>query len=221
MTDEARVDRYSVRKRIAALPPERRKLLEGLLKDRHAGKDPAPILPRPSDLVNIPLSYAQQRLWFLDQLVPGNTAYHLASIIPLRGTIDVPVLQRSLNQIVQRHEALRTSFGVRDGNPFQKISPDLILDLPIADLTRVPPKKRKDEIDRLVKEVALKPFDLSSGPLLRTMLIHRNWNDYHFLLTMHHIVADGWSMPIFFSELTALYRAFANGQPSPLPELPI
>ncbi|MGE5755363.1 MAG: non-ribosomal peptide synthetase, partial [Planctomycetaceae bacterium] len=168
-----------------------------------------------------PASFAQQRLWFLDRLVPGSPWYNIPAAVPLSFPLDVAVLKRCVNEIVRRHESLRTTFAVEDGRPVQIIAPDLELSLPLTDLRHLPHDKQNAKAMRLATEEARRPFDLAQGPLVRTQLLQMGHNDYVFLLTIHHIVADGWSMGIFFQELTALYLAFAKGHPSPLPELPI
>lgn len=168
-----------------------------------------------------PLSFAQQRLWFLDQLSPGNSFYNLPLILHLKAPIDTGALERSLNEITRRHEVLRTTFAVADGQPVQIISPALTLSLPVIDLRHLPEGERGAVAQRLADEGAWQPFDLSRGPLLRASLLRLGPFAYVLLLTLHHIVADDWSMRILHEELTTLYNAFAAGLPSPLPELPI
>jgi amino acid adenylation domain-containing protein len=133
----------------------------------------------------------------------------------------VPVLERSLNEIVRRHESLRTTFQAVDGEPWQVIAPSLQLPLPVMDLRTLPAAQRQAEALRLATEEARQPFDLAAGPLVRATLLRMEEEAYVFLLTMHHIVADGWSMGVFWEELTAVWEAFEQGQPSPLPELSI
>ncbi len=168
-----------------------------------------------------PVSFAQQRLWFLDQFEPGSPFYNVPTAVRLSGRLDVVALERTLNEIVRRHESLRTTFTALDGEPMQVISPSLTLPLPIVDLRHLPEAEREAEAMRLAQEEAKRPFDLSRGPLLRTTLLWLDEEEYLFLLTMHHIICDGWSIGVFIGELTALYTAFSAGKPSPLPELPI
>jgi len=178
------------------------------------------------------VSYAQERLWFLDQLESGNTACNIPAAYRLEGSLDVDALEWSLNEIVQRHEVLRTTFEAVDGRPVQVIAPELSLTLPVEDLRRFPESEREVEVRRLAAEEARRPFDLADGPLLRARLLRlgeacperepevRCRREEHvLLLTMHHIVSDGWSMGVFNRELSALYEAFCEGESSPLPEL--
>lgn len=194
--------------RIADLSPEeKRKLLAQLLQEK-ANK------PK-----SFPLSFAQQRLWFLDQLAPGNPFYNIPIVVPFSGSLEI--LKQSLNEIIQRHEALRTTFRSVDGQPVQWVVPSLKLEMPIIDLRQFPEGDRQVETNRLINEEIQRPFDLAEGPLIRAVLLQQNAVRYYFLLTLHHIIADGWSMEIFFRELSTLYQHFTMKQSSPLPELPI
>jgi len=168
-----------------------------------------------------PASFAQQRLWFLDQFEPGSPYYNIPSAVRLTGKLDVVALERTLNEIVRRHESLRTTFATMDGEPVQVISPSLTLPLPVVDLRDLPPAERESEAMRLAMEEARRPFNLSQGPLLRTTLLRLDEEEYMMLLTMHHIVSDGWSMGVLIGEIATIYAAFSAGKPSPLPELPI
>jgi amino acid adenylation domain-containing protein len=168
-----------------------------------------------------PLSFAQQRLWFLDQLEPGNSAQNLPSAIRLRGSLDISALRQSLDYIVNRHETLRTTFETVKGIPVQVIAPEAIFDLPIIDLQHLPEAEKDAEMRQLAHEAAGTPFDLARGPLLRLSLLKLAAEDHVALLTMHHIVSDGWSVGVFVRELTALYESFARGELPELPELPI
>ena len=173
--------------------------------------------PRDRDL---PLSFAQQRLWFLDQLEPDSVVYNIPRAFHLNGPLNVTALEQSLNKIVHRHEVFRTSFSVQNGQPLQVIAPSLTLPLPVVDLYHLPEAKREAETQRLVVEEARRTFDLSKGPLFRASLLKLDEAEHILLLAMHHIVSDGWSMGILFQELAALYQAFSTGQSSSLPELP-
>ncbi|HEX9117664.1 MAG TPA: amino acid adenylation domain-containing protein, partial [Anaerolineae bacterium] len=168
-----------------------------------------------------PLSYAQERLWFMDQLAPGSPFYNISHALRIRLPLDVAALERSLNEIVRRHEALRTHFALLDGRPAQVITPELRLPLDLLDLRRLPAEQRAPAAQRLADDEARLPFDLQRGPLLRTRLLCLDAEDFVLLLSMHHIVSDGWSMGVFFHELAALYGAFAAGQDSPLAELAV
>jgi amino acid adenylation domain-containing protein len=170
---------------------------------------------------NPPLSFAQQRLWFLDQLDPGNSVYNVPGALRIRGPLDVNVLQQSLEAIVRRHETLRTTFSVFEGEPVQVIAPSLKLSLPVVDISQFSESERENEALRLAATDARTPFDLGRGPLFRPTLIRLEERDHVLLLTMHHIVSDGWSVGVLYRELSALYRAFANAEASPLPDLAI
>jgi amino acid adenylation domain-containing protein/non-ribosomal peptide synthase protein (TIGR01720 family) len=170
---------------------------------------------------NLALSFAQQRLWFFDQLEPDSLFYSLPTAIRLSGALDVVALERSLREIVRRHEVLRTTFTNRNGQPVQVIAPPVTLTLPVVDLSGLAESDRETQARKLANEEAHKPLDLALGPLVRTTLLRLGTDEHVLLLTMHHIVSDGWSMTIFFRELGTLYEAFANGKPSPLPDLSI
>jgi amino acid adenylation domain-containing protein/non-ribosomal peptide synthase protein (TIGR01720 family) len=169
----------------------------------------------------LPLSFAQQRLWFLEQLEPGTPFYNLPSAVRLTGPLNVAALEQSLNEIVWRHEALRTTFDTVSGRAVQVIAPEMIVDLPMVDLTDLPASEREDEVLHLAAEEARKPFDLGEGPLLRVRLLRLTEENHVVLLNMHHIVSDGWSVGVFVPEIAALYEAFSAGESSPLPELRI
>jgi Condensation domain/TubC N-terminal docking domain len=166
-------------------------------------------------------SFSQQRMWLLDQLESGTPTYNISNVLRLSGTLDAEALKRSLREIVSRHEALRTTFAVVDGEPVQVISPTMDTKLPVEDLSGLPQAEREAEAKRLALEEKRRPFDLERGPLVRTKLVRLDQEEHLLLLTMHHIVSDGWSLGVFWRELGALYEAFSRGEPSPLPELPI
>ncbi len=180
---------------------------------------PPPIKRLPRDGY-LPLSFAQQRLWFLDQIAPGNAFYNVPAIIPMTA-VDVDALEYSLNEIVRRHETLRTTFSQIEGNPVQVIAPQLSVKLDLADLRRLPMPLRLVEARKLAAKEAQQPFNLATGPLMRTVLLRLGINEYVLVLTLHHIVSDGWSMDIFFNEFTTLYEARISDRPSPFPELSI
>jgi non-ribosomal peptide synthase protein (TIGR01720 family) len=203
-----------LRKRIAALPPEKRALFERQLREKGLQLDRVTICKR-QNLKELPLSFAQQRLWFLHQLEPYTTAYNIAFSWRFTGNLDIALMQSCLNTIVQRHEILRTSFVAVNGQPTQVIIPELVLPLPIFDLRTVPELTRQIEVEKLTKQEAQCPFDLNEAPLLRVKLLQIADNENILLLTLHHLIADGWSRGIILRELTALYKG------SSLPELPI
>ncbi len=172
----------------------------------------------------LPLSFAQQRLWFLDQLEPGNPAYNLATAVLLTGPLDRPALAASLEDMVARHEALRTTFRLVDDSdeePVQRIAPPAPLPLPRIDLASLPEEAREAEALRLAAEEVMRPFDLARGPLLRAALLRLDAARHVALLTLHHMVGDGWSIDLLVRELAELYPAFAACLPSPLPPLPV
>ncbi len=169
----------------------------------------------------LPLSFAQQRLWFLDQLAPGNLFYNIPLAVRLKGRLDVAALERTLNEIVERHEILRTTFDTVDGKPVQVIAPQREVPLPVKDLARLDQAERQAAVRQMAQDEAQRPFDLKAGPLFRAGLLRLEEEDHVLLLTMHHIVSDGWSMGVFVREVAQLYTTFASGEPSPLPELPV
>jgi amino acid adenylation domain-containing protein len=169
----------------------------------------------------LPLSFAQQRLWFLHQLDPDSSAYNDSNTVLLQGLLNIPALLASLNEIVRRHEALRTSFAVVNGQAVQKILPSLTVSLPIINLQNFSEIERQAEIQRLERANAQQPFDLKQASLLRLTLLQLSATEHILLVTMHHIISDAWSGGVFIREVSALYEAFSTGKPSPLPELPI
>jgi aspartate racemase len=179
-----------------------------------------PILPRARS-AELPLSLTQERLWFLDQFEPENTAYNTPGAVRLTGRLHTAALERSLGTILQRHEALRSSFTMVDGRPHQIITPCPTLVLPVVDLQTFPDVGREAEVQRQATEESQQRFDLGQAPLIRAKLLRLAEMEHVLLLTMHHIVADGWSHGVFWRELEVLYNAFASGQPALLPAVSI
>ncbi len=169
----------------------------------------------------MPLSYAQQRLWFQDRLVPGNPAYNVPLSLRLCGLLDLDALMRALNEIVERHDILRSSFETSDGQPRQRISPAWELNIPVLELTHLPEAERLAEARRIAAAEAREPFDLSNDHLIRGLLLRLGDEDHLLLLTMHHIVCDAWSLGILSEEVSALYEAFIRGRAPALADLPI
>ncbi|MET0622967.1 MAG: amino acid adenylation domain-containing protein [Pyrinomonadaceae bacterium] len=194
--------------------------IEESLRDGQGAQTP-PITPRPRDGGHLPLSFAQQRLWFIHQLEPENATYHIASAVHISGALDAGALGQSLAEIVRRHEVLRTSFTVVEGQPAQVISPDTGFDLPVVDLSGMTDEEREEERRRLAREEASRPFDLTRGPLLRATLLRLSGEEHALLFAMHHIVSDGWSVGVMVRELAALYESYASGGESPLEELKV
>jgi amino acid adenylation domain-containing protein len=170
---------------------------------------------------NLPLSFAQQRLWFLDQLDPGNPLYNMAQKMRLRGRLDVGALQQAVNRMVGRHEALRTTFATHNGEPVQVIAAEVELPVPLIDLSSLPSREREIEVDKRTSEEARLPFNLSTGPVMRAQILRVAADDHVLLLTMHHIVSDRWSLGLAAEELAEHYRSVIEHRPSNLPELPI
>ncbi|GAB4190085.1 MAG: hypothetical protein Fur006_31860 [Coleofasciculaceae cyanobacterium] len=206
--------------RIAALSPEKRELLLQLMQKK-SNVTQTPIKPQSRASNTFPLSYAQQRLWFLNQFEANSSVYNLSFPVRLTGALNVTVLEQSLQEIVRRHEALRTTFITVEGEPVQAIAPTVTLALPVVDLRELSEVEREATVLKLAQEDAQQPFDLVKCPLLRTTLLELGEMEYVMLFTMHHIISDGWSMGVLIRELAALYEAFCAGKPSPLPELPI
>lgn len=184
------------------------------------GLIPPPIKPMPRD-GPLPLSHAQERLWVLDQIEPGNPLYNIPRTLRLRGVLSANSLERALNEIVRRHESQRTTFTTKDGHPVQVIAPSVNVALVIHDLTSLPQDDREAEARRIAIQETMRPFNLSTGPLVRADLIQLASEDHVLHLTVHHIISDAWSAGIFLQELSALYEAFCVGKPSPLPELTV
>jgi len=168
----------------------------------------------------IPLSFTQQRLWFLNQLEPDNAIYNVPAAVRLQGNLNVEALERTLSEIIRRHESLRTTFTDVNGFPVQVIKPAEPVKLLHSDLTCWPTAEREARARELAKAEARRPFDLSQGPLLRVTLMRLDHDEFVALLNMHHIVSDGVSMSLLVQEIMSIYQAFRVGQPSPLPELP-
>ncbi|HEY2232359.1 MAG TPA: condensation domain-containing protein, partial [Candidatus Angelobacter sp.] len=167
------------------------------------------------------LSFAQQRLWFLAQMAGGSEAYHIALRVQLRGRLDKAALKQALNRLVERHEALRTTFAMIDGEPQQRISALEESDFHLLEHDLRRSQDAKGEQEGLIAEEGRTSFDLEAGPVIRGRLIRQAEEDHALLITMHHIVSDAWSMGVLFNELSALYGAFARGEKDPLPELPV
>jgi amino acid adenylation domain-containing protein len=169
---------------------------------------------------SLPLSFAQSRLWFLEQLMPGSTAYTLPMYSRLRGPLDIDALKKSFFEVTRRHEILRTIFPVVDGSPNQVILPPSLNVMPVVDLSGMPPEEREVKALGIAVAEAKQPFDLTKGPLIRAKLLRLAPEDHVLLFAVHHIVFDGWSIDVFWQDLSTLYCALRSGKPSPLPDLP-
>ncbi|HYH82411.1 MAG TPA: amino acid adenylation domain-containing protein [Longimicrobium sp.] len=205
----------------AGLSAERRLLLQKLLRERVTAKA-APREIRPRDAgVPAPLSFAQARLWFVDQLQPGTPTYNMLYTLRLRGALDAGALARSFSALAARHEVLRTSFPAPGGDPVQAVHPPAPVPLPRVDLRALPPAAAEAEARRLAGAEALRAFDLARGPLLRTTLLRLGGAEHVLVFCLHHIVADGWSMDVLVREISAFYAGFAAGRAPALPPLPV
>jgi hypothetical protein len=178
-------------------------------------------IPRRNRSGPCPLSFAQQRLWFLNQLEPDNSAYNQPKAIRLSGILSIGTLKRALEALVGRHEVFRTTFSLVEGEPVQMVSEDSSLDFPIVDLTGLPGNKQGPELERVMTGITERLFDLSRDRMLRAALIRLQPAEHVLLLVTHHIASDGWSSGILFRELTTLYEAFSRNQTSPLADLPV
>ena len=182
---------------------------------------PAPPMERVSRDRPLPLSFAQERLWFLHQLEPDTPAYNFSAVVRLSGKLDVRALRETLREVHRRHEVLRTTFAMAGGRPIQVTSLGVRVQLPVVDLTGFSLGEREEEARRLVTRETRRPYDLSMGPLFRALLLRLEADMHAFMIALHHIVSDGWSMGILVREINALYGAFSSGKPPELPELPI
>jgi thioesterase domain-containing protein len=210
-----------LQERFANLTPEKQRLLVKRLREKGVDVSQLPIVPQERKGQPWPLSYAQERLWVLDRLQPDSAAYNLPVGFRLRGPLDVAALEQSLNEILRRHEMLRSTFQTADEQPVQAIMPEATLRLQVQDLQDVPADSREAAAQQRLHEQIQQPFDLGSDSKLRAILLQLQPEDYILVLVMHHIAADGWSFGVLIQELGALYGAFAAGQPSPLEALPI
>jgi amino acid adenylation domain-containing protein len=211
--------------RLQNLSPEKRSLLLKALQQEAASSKPSKILPQRDRSFPIPLSFAQQRLWFLEQLQPeSSAAYNISTAAILKGRLDVALLQKSLNEIIRRHEILRTTFTTVEDRPVQEIAPTLTLEIPVVDLQQLSQAQKETEIQRLAiasksgtRSVIARAqqFQLNRLPLLQVTVLRLEETEHAIILTMHHIISDGWSLGVLLEELMALYQGFA------LPELPI
>ncbi|HEV3049323.1 MAG TPA: condensation domain-containing protein, partial [Longimicrobium sp.] len=209
-------------KQTAGLPrPELSAAKRALIEARLRGQARlSGIVPR-AHRDGAPLSFAQERLWFIDRLEPESAVYGMPMALRLAGALDHAALERALGEVVRRHEVLRTVFGEADGSPVQVIAPFGGFALPVEDLSALGEADREAAVTRRADEEASRPFDLSAGPLFRAALLRLGQEDHVLLLSMHHIVSDEWSMGVLFGELSVLYEAYREGRESPLPELPV
>jgi amino acid adenylation domain-containing protein len=194
--------------------------VDGLLRTTADADGPPPIVRRPHG-GEAPASFAQERMWFVDRLEGDGPVYHIPSAQHLRGPVDVEAMRRAVQELVRRHETLRTSLPERDGVPVQRIAPPGPVDLPFADLSPLSPEARAAEANRLAERSANDSFDLEAGPLFRVSLVRITDDDHLLLVNLHHAIGDGWSLRVLLEELSALHDAYRRGEPSPLPPLPV
>ncbi len=211
-----------IAERIAKLQPEKRKVFEAKLLEQ--GVD---ILQLPISRLDrtkrdqFPLSFAQERLWFIQQLYPGNFAYNLYRLTRWTGQLDKAALEKSIAEIICRHEILRTIFTLCEEKPVQVVLPSLSITLDMEDLLKFPTGEREKELERFIRNDILKPFNPVEGPLLRTKLVKLDEDEYIFLLIIHHIIADGTSIQVFIKELAQLYQAYSQDKRTPMPRLAV
>jgi amino acid adenylation domain-containing protein len=210
-----------LRQRIADLSPEKRALFEQLLMQQTAAGAKGQAISRRDASAPCPLSFAQQRLWFLDQFEPNSPVYNVVKAVKVQGALDVAALQQALEAIVVRHEVLRTRFAAENGTPVQVISAPVPVPLSVSELGALPAAEREVEMYQQLAREVRRPFDLARDVLLRAALFELSSAEHMLLLTMGHIASDAWSMSVLVRELGALYRAFARREPPALPALPI
>ncbi len=211
-----------LKERMAKLSPEKRALLQAMLmKDKHPGAGAETTIPRRRDPGPAPLSFGQSRLWFLDRMVPGNAFFNLPLCLRMEGRLDAVALEKALNAIIARHDALRTTFQKTDEGPVQVVADAFRFRLETADLTGLTEGAQEETIRRAFETLVKGPFDLSRLPLIRVRLLRLAESVHVLLLVQHHIVSDGWSLGVFVRELRHFYGAFATGGPAELPPLPI
>src|SRR5215216_2459121 len=201
------------------LSGKRRALLEALLSEQGIKSPGAERIPRREESGPAPLSFAQQRLWFFDQFEPGNAAYNLLNTVLLQGKLDTVALEKSFSEVIRRHEALRTTFDVRDGKPVQIIASPKPFKLQVVDIRRLSEAERESVVQDLIKQQT--SFDLKRGPLLRITLVRLRDQEHVLLLAMHHIMSDAWSMGVLVEEVVTFYEGYVAGREVTLPSLPI
>lgn len=215
------LNKYDIARRFIGLSAEKRSAFLLALAQKGIDFSRLPIVPASTGSV-MPLSFAQQRMWFLEQMQPGQSAYHIPALLQLDGTLNRMALDASFNALVTRHAALRTTFHARsDGQAEQRISEEALLTIIDTDLSTLSTAQQLSEIERIIEQETRQAFDLSTGPLLRLHLFKLNAFTHRLLLVQHHIISDGWSVVLLLEEFALCYRAFVEGKQPDLPELPI
>ena len=208
-------------------PPKQRALIKAILAKKIISKRNTQITPRRhlkeegEKNQNLPLSFSQERVWFFEQFAGPSATYNISRAVKLTGHLNISALERAIQTIVHRHEVLRTTIQNLDGQPVQVIEEEAQVELSVVDLSELPPARMQQELEQKLSFQVRQPFDLSRDLMLRTTLFRLENNEYVFLLTIHHVAADGWSLGVFTRELNELYTAFCQNRPGPLPELPI
>jgi Condensation domain len=210
-----------ISQRLANLSPQQLERLAHLLARKQAAAPPAQAISRRKSTGPAPLSFAQRRMWILYQLDPGSAAFNISIAMRLRGPLNLKALERSLFEVVRRHDSLRTSFDEVNGEPVQIVNELREWSLPKIDLLSIPADKRWSEMGVFAKAEAMRPFDLRVGPLLRTALVQLAEDDHVLIVVVHHIISDGWSMSVLMGEIGQLYDAYSRGEELKLPELPL
>lgn len=205
----------------ATLSPARRELLSLMLKKKGVKAELAGAIPRRRDSGPCPLSFAQERIWFFEQLEPDTAVYNIANAVRLTGSLNLNALRQTVDELLRRHEILRTVFTSLEDKPVQLVVAAQMLPLPVKDLSKVPALERESQVVLLINEESQRPFDLLRGPLLRCKVLRLADEEHVVVLCMHHIASDGWSMNVLINEMAALYESFSTGKPSTLPELAI
>ncbi|MCT7950209.1 amino acid adenylation domain-containing protein [Ancylothrix sp. C2] len=208
-------------KDITALSATKRALFEALIKDKGLTISKIPKLSRENPNKYYPLSFAQQRLWFLEQIEPGNSVYNETISLRIKGELNITALEYSINEIISRHEILRTTFVSLKGEAFQVISNDEKLALSVTKISGLSPSEKEKKCDKLRSQLVKQTFDLTKWPLMRANLFQFEENEFVLFLVLHHLITDGWSSDRFIREMAAIYEAYLADQPASLPELPI
>lgn len=209
------------------LSPKKRELLELLLREKKQKAENRPPestvapIPKRKQGSSFPVSFIQQRLWFIDQLAPGTPAFNIPLVVRLRGVLDISLLHKAFAQIIQRHDTLRTGFSAFEGTPLQVISPLATLEVPIVDLRAVPQEERMQGVQKRVTQDCQRSFNLAEPPLFHVTLVLLDHDDQVLIIVMNHLVGDFWSIRLLVKELAHLYEAYSTGQALSLPELPI
>jgi len=202
------------------LSARKKAILDALLRQEGMGAAEEGI-PRREESGPAPLSFAQQRLWFFDQFEPASFAYNLLTAVSLRGKLDTAALEKAFEEIVRRHESLRTTFDFRDGQPVQIISEQSSIVMVRTELAHLSEEGKQDYVENELRAQMLQPFDLKNGPLLRILLLQMAEEQHVLIMAMHHIVSDGWSMKVLVQEISELYQTYSSGRAPDLPPLPV